>query len=153
VDARVTLMNPLWMPVKMKRCSPFLPRSLGAQGVDPVGHAQVRARGLRCRHPLHRRLLRLPALPHAGAGRGAGSGAGRSLAGCLGEARHLGERPGDAHQALGPSQVGTSPSAKPAQFYVLILNGAFRHGWIDIWIDRFIAGWMDDGWMDRQMVR
>ena len=65
-----------------------------------MGHAQVRKGGLQPGGPLHRRLLRIRALPHpgrlGGVARGAGPPARR-----LREARPLGRRSGDAHQAVG----------------------------------------------------
>lgn len=76
----------------------------GAQDSDSLGHARVCQGGLQRRHPLHRWLLRIWAVPHQGCCRGAGGWEG-NRAPWIGETRNVGCRSGDAHQTLGQSQV------------------------------------------------
>ena len=76
----------------------------GAEDLHALGHAPLRPGGLGDGHPLHRRVLRLRALPHPRRVRGAGQGARRPPQG-LGETRRLGHGAQDAHQTLGQGQV------------------------------------------------
>lgn len=93
----------LTLILEIKHSCVFPDRS-GAQDSEQVGHAEVRSGGVQCWNPLHRRLLWVRTLSHPSFSRGARAWEG--LPSCrLGEAWQLGQWAGDAHKALGQSQV------------------------------------------------